>query len=134
MSQDKITLTVADLTINGLSHHGVASFRNLKYAQVAGRWYEARLLDLASQKGVWDATEWGLRAPQTIDVGNAATSHLYPRMSTHDATCEFECLNLNVYAPAAALQAASKDDGLPVIVWMHGGSFEWGDGGSQYGE
>lgn len=142
---DAITLKIGDLGINGLLSQkreqqecgSVASFRNLKYASIPGRWYEAVPLDLASQKGVWDATQWGPRSPQTIDKMHVATGHLYPRLSVYDAESEFECLNLNVYTPVTALGGAESTDshpsGLPVIVWIHGGSFEWGDGGCEFG-
>lgn len=140
---DAITLTIGDLAINGLlslqQECGlVASFRNLKYASISSRWYEAVPLDLASQKGVWEATQWGPRPPQTLDKLHELTGHLYPRLSIYDAESEFECLNLNVYTPATALGSIANPDsgvyGLPVIVWIHGGSFEWGDGGCEFGK
>lgn len=36
-----------------------------------------------------------------------------------------DCLYLNVYAPKDA-------EGLPVMVWLHGGAFVFGDGGGEY--
>jgi hypothetical protein len=136
-----VTVTINDLVLNGLlsqpqdGHASVASFRNLKYAEIPGRWFEARLVDLESQKGVWDATAWGPRPPQPFHPMHNLTGHLYPRQSLDDPMSEFECLNLNVYTPVAALQVAARNSPelLPVIVWIHGGSFEWGDGGCECG-
>lgn len=46
---------------------------------------------------------------------------------------EDRCLNLNVWAPAGALDRASADrgnlPGHPVLVWFHGGGFTSGSGG-----
>jgi hypothetical protein len=134
-------IAMNDLVLNGLlsqpqdGHASVASFRNLKYAEIPGRWFEARLVDLESQKGVWDATAWGPRPPQPFHPMHNLTGHLYPRQSLDDPMSEFECLNLNVYTPVAALQVAARNSPelLPVIVWIHGGSFEWGDGGCECG-
>ena len=42
-----------------------------------------------------------------------------------------DCLLLNIYVPAvqAAEQAADKQDAaLPVMVWLHGGAFLFGQG------
>jgi carboxylesterase type B len=41
---------------------------------------------------------------------------------------EFGCLRLNIYTPA------NKRDGLllPVVVWIHGGGFVFGDGGPEF--
>lgn len=135
--------TVNDLVLHGLlSQPGfsgsIAIFRGLKYATIAQRWHQSVLVDFASQEGDMDATQWGPRSPQTVDVMHHATSHLYPRMSTYDTMSEFECLNLNIYSPAAALEAVAghrqADANLPVIVWIHGGSFEWGDGSCECGK
>lgn len=134
---------INQLTVHGLlsqqdSTGSVASFRGIKYANVPGRWHQSILVDLASQKGDLDATGWGPRPPQTVDMMHHLTGHLYPRMSTYDAMSEFECLNLNVYSPTAALLTNSKRNPLvsklPVIVWIHGGSFEWGDGSCECGK
>ena len=42
-----------------------------------------------------------------------------------------DCLLLNIYVPAvqAAGEAAEKQDAaLPVMVWLHGGAFLFGQG------
>jgi hypothetical protein len=149
LEPDKVHLSVSELTLQGLvlepwpptpaSGHGaarIANFRNVQYGRIAGRWYKAVPVDLLSTVGVWDATQWGLRSPQTLDVMHGESSHLYPRMSIYDRVSEFDCLNLNICTPLATLLKANGMAAsalLPVIVWIHGGSFEWGDGGSECG-
>jgi carboxylesterase type B len=47
------------------------------------------------------------------------------------AESEFDCLNLFIARPsAAALQQAgcNFDESLPVMVWIHGGGYEYGAG------
>ncbi|KAJ8970723.1 hypothetical protein NQ317_018757 [Molorchus minor] len=39
-----------------------------------------------------------------------------------------DCLYLNVYTPVKP----GSDDGLAVLLWIHGGGFGWGDGTYQY--
>lgn len=41
-----------------------------------------------------------------------------------------DCLNLNVTTPATTSPATRTTGRLPVIVWIHGGSFTYGDGAS----
>jgi para-nitrobenzyl esterase len=42
-----------------------------------------------------------------------------------------DCLRLNVYAPAAAFAGGAR---VPVMLWIHGGSFRWGAGSWPDGE
>lgn len=116
----------------------VANFRNVQYARIAGRWHEAEPVDLPATIGVWDCTKFGPRSPQSVDLMQEWSQHLYTHLAIYDTVSEFDCLNLNIYTPLATLQAtaAAKDAApalLPVLVWIHGGSFEWGDGGVTYG-
>lgn len=46
-------------------------------------------------------------------------------LNTGAAVGNEDCLYLNVYAPADA-------EGLPVMVWIHGGAFVFGNGGGEY--
>lgn len=139
VATSRLTLKIKDLSINGfLSQNSlVANFRNIPYATIPGRWRQAVPLDPAKEAGSLDATQWGARCPQPVDVLHDATRHLYPRMSTFDRQSEFECLNLNVYGPrdvvAIATGEKKKTRGLPVLVWIHGGAFVFGDGGCEFG-
>jgi len=125
------TLQLNDLVINGFKSQGdkVANFRGIQYATIQGRWHQAQPIDLNMISGSIDATQWGARCPQPVDVLHDATSHLYPRMATFDRQSEFECLNLNIYTPTDAL----GHEKLSVLVWIHGGAFIYGDGGCEFG-
>jgi para-nitrobenzyl esterase len=66
----------------------------------------------APWKEVRDATSFGHRCMQ---------AHVYDDMIFRDSGMSEDCLNLNIWAPAAA--AGAK---LPVMVWIYGGGFQAG--------
>ncbi|RFU30422.1 hypothetical protein B7463_g5903, partial [Scytalidium lignicola] len=106
----------------------VASFLNIPYARIPARFRQSIPIDPRKESGSIDATKYGTRCPQPVDVLHDATKHLYPRMGTLDRQSEFECLNLNIYAPLDAIEGEKR---LPVLVWIHGGAFTYGDGGCE---
>ncbi|MEI6469407.1 MAG: carboxylesterase family protein [Betaproteobacteria bacterium] len=61
--------------------------------------------------GVRSALDFGPDCPQTMNVGSRATSQ------------SEDCLYLNIWTPVSATTAA-----LPVLVWIHGGSYLGGSG------
>ncbi|KAH8815519.1 carboxylesterase [Xylogone sp. PMI_703] len=113
---------------NGLSSTTVANFLNIPYARIPARFRQSVPIDPRKESGIIDATKYGPRCPQPVDVLHDATKHLYPRMGTLDRQSEFECLSLNIYAPVDAIEGKKK---LPVLVWIHGGAFTYGDGGCE---
>lgn len=135
LNSERIALQIHGLTLSGFlsQERSVANFRNIQYGQITGRWHEAKLLNPEQQHGIVDATQWGPRCPQGLNVLHRNTSHLYPRMSLFDRQSEFECLNLNIYGPHDAVGCQDRGRLLPVLVWIHGGSFDFGDGGCEAG-
>ena len=111
----------------------VANFLGVPYARIPARFRQAVLIDPTQNDGIVDATEYGPRCPQPIDVLHDLTSYLYPAMATHAPVSEFGCLNLNVYAPAAGVGTDGYEP-LPVLLWIHGGAFTYGDGSCEFGE
>ena len=105
---------------------GISAFLGIPYAEPpvgARRWHVSQLSHL---QGAIDATHFGSICPQgdgttafyrRLAVGMGSTADV-----VHPATGGAEdCLVLNVWAPA--VKAAPKHAaGLPVMVWIHGGS------------
>ncbi|CAF1219944.1 unnamed protein product [Adineta ricciae] len=64
-----------------------------------------------------------LPLPTSNDINIADTATLCPQLSSFEPPYTEACLTLNVHAPENA-------SNLPVYVWIHGGSFTTGAGGS----
>lgn len=112
------TVNVPNLgTVNGVlsSHHdGVADFLGIPYAKPP-------VGDLRWQPpvpfGTWDsprdATKFGFSCPQQPGLASQPLSE--------------DCLFLNIGTPSAQL---TSDEKLPVMFWIHGGSYLLGDAAS----
>lgn len=131
---DSIEVGVNGTRVQGVtSSLGVANFLGIPFAKVIQRFCPAQRVDLTSLGPQVNATAFGPRCPQSWNHGPERRKHLYQgvsQSSNHPAS-ETHCLNLNVYAPAQAMKDTSK---LPVLVWIHGGGWVFGDGGSEYGQ
>ncbi|POM23148.1 Para-nitrobenzyl esterase [Actinomadura rubteroloni] len=103
-------------SLRGFTAGGHRAFLGVPYARPpvgALRWKAPERP--AAWPGVRDATRYGAICPQpATDFGGAVDTE--------------DCLNLNVYAPTGAETA-----GLPVIVWLHGGSWAFGDANGDAG-
>ncbi|KAI0475603.1 alpha/beta-hydrolase [Xylariaceae sp. FL0804] len=77
------------------------------------RWQEPQ--QPATNRTVTDATTFGPQCPQSYPGGSNST--LFFTLGDED------CLFLNVYAPQNVSSA-----GLPVLVWIHGGGYGFGNG------
>lgn len=100
----------------GIQQGGVAAFRGIRYAAPPiGEWRWRPPQPPQRHEVVRAADSFGAVCPQTDRV----TSFLAGVPMAED------CLHLNVYAPAAALDGGRR---VPVMVWIHGGSFRWGAG------
>lgn len=126
------SIKVNTLQINGFINPttNVANFLNIPYARIPGRFREARLINPRKEVGIIDATKYGPCCPQPFDVIHDLTSHLYPKVIDASKSAEFTCLSINVYAPPSALTSKER---LPVLVWIHGGAFTYGDASDEYG-
>ncbi|KAL4877994.1 Alpha/Beta hydrolase protein [Aspergillus karnatakaensis] len=94
-------------------HH----FRGIKYASIPGRFERAQPVNSFGGKQI-DASKFGPRCPQVdIDV-----RHLLripeDYVIEEEPEDEFECLTVDITAPPGA----TEKGGLPVLVWIHGGS------------
>jgi hypothetical protein len=125
-------VSIDEYRIGGfVSPMGITNFLGIPYAEVPGRFRQARLIDPSQLRGVHDGRRYGPRCPQPTDVPRTWRAHLYQGIQQSDSlpVSEFECLNLNIYAPT---EVPTRP--LPVFVWIHGGGFVVGDGGPEYGK
>jgi para-nitrobenzyl esterase len=108
------TLTLSNGRIRGATANGIDRYLGIPYA--AAPVDELRFALPAAHPG-WsverDATTLGATAPQAAYRG--AIGELLPTVQIPGD----EYLNVNVWAPSGA-------SGLPVMVWVHGGSFAHG--------
>ncbi len=103
--------------VRGALHDGVTAFLGIPYA--ASPFGAKRLLAPAPVEpwhGVRDALAYGPTAPQT------QYRRPFDGLLPNPIRPGDDCLNLNVWTPDAGAS------GLPVMVWVHGGSFANGSG------
>jgi carboxylesterase type B len=95
--------------------NGIEAFLGIRYAQDTGgenRFKPPRLY-VPPTGSIIDATQPGLACPQLLGQRNA------PLALVNITEVSEDCLNLNIVRPA--LDDSSEK--LPVMVWIHGGSF-----------
>ncbi|HEY0716533.1 MAG TPA: carboxylesterase family protein [Streptosporangiaceae bacterium] len=110
-------IQLGDGAVRGTAGDGVAAFLGVPYAAAP---FGGRRLrppqPVAPWAGVRDATTYGATVPK----GDYPPQ--YQRLFPEVVIPGEECLNLNVWAPDPV------GEGLPVLVWIHGGSFMNGSG------
>ena len=111
------TVTVQGGVLEGRRSGGVCAFLGVPYAAApfgADRMRPPQ--PVVSWTGTRDATEYGPTAPK----GDYPPQ--YQKLFPEVVIAGDECLNLNVWTPDP------QSSGLPVLVWIHGGSFMNGSG------
>ncbi len=100
--------------IQGIALNGMRVFRGIPYAAApVGELRLAPTQAAAQRDAVLELSEeFGAMCPQTS-------------LMTGQPQGDEDCLFLNVYTPDQA-------EDLPVMVWIHGGAFVFGDGGGEY--
>ncbi|KAH7920758.1 alpha/beta-hydrolase [Leucogyrophana mollusca] len=102
----------------------ITSFLGIRYAAPPVgdlRW--AAPQPPATVSGVQQATEQPNECYQA-PMGNASTNSF--TLSKRAVSESEDCLFLNVYTPGDAVASASSGEGLPVVVWIHGGGYTEG--------
>ncbi len=106
--------------VRGSTRDGVARFLGVPYAAAPSG---ARRMEPPVPVGRWDGVRDATRPGPTVPKGDYPPA--YQRLFTERTIPGRECLNLNVWTPADAVGAGAA---LPVLVWVHGGSFVNGSG------
>jgi len=110
------TATVQQGTLTGVDMGGVAVFRGVRYAMPPVgnlRWRPPQPVPRGQQQV--DATQFGSDCPQgTSPWGKPSTTE--------------DCLFLNVYVPGGTDGFSDRAGKLPVMIWLHGGGFSFGNG------
>jgi para-nitrobenzyl esterase len=102
--------------VRGVQENGTAVFRGIPYAQPpVGKLRFRPPTPPERWSGVRDATRFGEIVPQTDE--SPIDKALLPDVPQGD-----DCLNLNVWTREPGKAS------MPVMVWIHGGSFKWGSG------
>ena len=101
--------------LRGLALEGADAYLGIPYAEPPqGALRFQPPAPLGPWQGEREATRFGPSAPQPV---GGPFSGLVPGMAVGEQS--EDCLTLNVWTPAGA-------DGLPVMVWLHGGAFTIG--------
>lgn len=107
----------------------------IKYADIPFRWASPRAT--GPWEGSKDCTQFGPGCPQVSEpLFNVDDIPLFGRMGKKaisiqpEKVDELNCLNLNIWASVQAKGSAIiNKKNLPVLVWVHGGSYQVGAGG-----
>jgi para-nitrobenzyl esterase len=114
---------LGDGAVRGRAEDGVAAFLGVPYAEPPFGPNRMRPPQpLTPWSGVRDATDYG----PTVPKGDYPPQYqpLFPEVVIPGE----DSLNLNVWTPERAVSGDGSGAGLPVLVWIHGGSFMNGSG------
>lgn len=108
--------------IRGIGTEAYDLFKSVPYAK-ADRWESP--VPVTHWEGTFDATMQGHACPQStaygLFVSNVSRFYRDETVEKQVVTYSEDCLSLNIWAPRDAKNA-------PVLVWIHGGSYETGNG------
>jgi para-nitrobenzyl esterase len=118
--EDMISVRTTLGKVSGIIAGNTREFLGIPYAKPpVGELRFAPPQPAEAWRGIRDASAFGPVCPQTTGAFSA------PGTQSED------CLTLNVYTPLDAKKEKSHREGLPVMVFIHGGAFT-GGAGSQY--
>ena len=130
--QQYVARTVSGGRVRGVSHNGVTRFLGIRYGAAPTGERRWRRAEPAAWSGTFEATAYAPLAPQldtrlsSTGIMPAVLDLLYPRGGSpaENGTVSEDSLALNIWAPDGA-------EGLPVLVWLHGGGYVHGAGSEQ---
>jgi len=110
--------------VQGKVLSGVQSFKGIPYgAPTSGARRFLAPLPATSWTGVRDAFEWGAYSPQSNRQRGAKQREFFGVLRSPIQNPSEDCLYLNVWTQ-------SLEGKRPVMVWLHGGGYDQGMGGS----
>ncbi|KAH6663631.1 phenmedipham hydrolase [Verticillium dahliae] len=123
MSQPTVRLrqgTYRGKTLNEEPNHAhlpqtIEAFLGLPYAKIPGRFRDADAPPCS--EATFDAVKYGLVCPSILSEMDLAEGW----------AVEEDCLSANVFRPAGL----NEGDAVPVVVYVHGGTFNMGKGGDR---
>lgn len=110
---------VREMSIYGETPVPIYAWKGLRYGRDTGganRWRAP--VPAGCQDGVYDATAFGATCMQS----QRSDRDSCPPVGSED------CLFLNVFVPDPSVVEPPESGRYPVMVWIHGGNFEWGAG------
>lgn len=100
--------------VRGYFYDGISIFKGIRYAQ-ARRFHAPEPVE--PWEGCWDASNYGFTCPY-VDKKPRLAQELY--LPHRYWIMDEDCQNLNIWTPAC------DGEKRPVLVWLHGGSFNMG--------
>lgn len=120
------TVTTTAGKIRGKTLQGVHAFKGIAYGAPTGG--ERRFLAPRPPlpfSGVRDAFEWGHYAPQSLRERGVKQMQFFNVLAAGKRDASEDCLYLNVWT-----RGLGDGGKRPVMVWLHGGGFDQGMGGT----
>jgi len=129
VSADDLTISTAQGLVQGIQlASSVRRWTGIRYAAStagANRWAVPQPPPTIPEGTVFDASTFGDSCPQNL--GSSTQEFLKLVEIDLNVIQSEDCLNLNIWAPPT-----TRANNTAVLIWVYGGSFEWGTSNIMY--